>query len=61
MPEAASGSWRRSREEKSPAASMMGIEMRKEKRAAAGLCKSRIIPPAIVDPERERPGKIDAA
>ena len=32
--------------------------MRKEKRAAAGRSKFRVIPPVMVAPEREMPGKI---
>jgi hypothetical protein len=40
---------------------MMGMDMRKAKRAAAGRLKPRAIPPVIVDPEREMPGKMAIA
>jgi hypothetical protein len=36
---------------------MAGIDMRKEKRAAEGLSNFRSIPPVMVDPDLETPGK----
>ncbi len=52
---------RRSGRLKMPAASMMGMDMRKAKRAAAGRSKLRVMPPVMVEPEREMPGKIEKA
>ena len=44
-----------------PAASMMGSDIRNEKRAAAGRSSWRAMPPVMVAPEREMPGKIATA
>jgi hypothetical protein len=39
-----------------PAANIMGIDMRNENLAASVLSKFLVIPPAIVDPDLEVPG-----
>lgn len=42
-----------------PAPSITGTDIKNEKRAADGLSRLRIIPPVMVDPDREMPGKRD--
>ena len=44
-----------------PAPSITGTDIRNEKRAAAGRSKFLIIPPLMVDPEREIPGRREIA
>jgi len=55
-----SGIFTRSSKESSPAASMIGIDIRNENLAAASRFNPRLKPPLIVAPEREIPGKIDS-
>lgn len=40
-----------------PAANKIGIDIRKENRAAVGRSKSLLIAPVIVAPDRDIPGK----
>ena len=42
----------------SPAASIIGTDIRKENLAASSRLMSRVIPPVIVDPDLDIPGKI---
>jgi hypothetical protein len=51
----------RSQKARSPAASMIGIDIKKENLAAPSRSKFRNIPPVIVDPEREIPGNTASA
>lgn len=41
-----------------PAPSMTGIDIKNENLAASSLLSFRRIPPAIVEPDRDNPGKI---
>ena len=52
------GDFTRSSSARKPAASIIGIDMRKEKRAASLLSILRDKPPLIVAPDREIPGKM---
>ena len=56
--EPVSGSWNNLMIPIIPAANVSGMDIKKEKRAADGLSKPLSMPPVIVAPDREMPGKI---
>ena len=53
---AGSGTLDKSTMAANPATSIIGIDIKNENRADNGRSKSRVMPPAIVAPEREIPG-----
>lgn len=59
--EARSGTATRSPMARTPAATMMGMDIRNENRAAEVRSNLHSKPPVIVDPERDIPGKMDTA